>query len=360
MRVPSPAARTMAARRRSVMRPLYRRRPPPRHHPPGLPGASSPVRRTRGVASASEQPHVGELRAKRAPTIDTARGQRIERWFQVPKTCVLPIGRPPMGHSSVGAMAVTDDLDALDKLPRWDLTPLFPGVDSRELAAAQEAVGAGLTRLTALYDEHDVRGAEPHAPSPVEVAALEEVLAATNELHEDMRPLTAYLYGLTNTDTRDEQAAGTLAAVQAELAPLRTLSTRFAAWVATLGADNLIEASTAAADHAWPLRKAELAAVHQMTEAEEDLAAELNLTGASAWNRLHGDVSGRLHGDVHHDDGSVETLPITVIRNLAGAPEAAVRRAAYDAELLTWKSAEVPLAAAMNGIKGEANTLNRR
>ena len=252
-------------------------------------------------------------------------------------------------------MAVTDDV-----LPTWDLTPLFPGVGSRELAAAQEAVTAGLTRLTALYDEHDVRGAEPHAPSPEEVAALEAVLDATNELHEEMRPLTAYLYGLTNTDTRDEQAAGTLAALQADLAPLRTLSSRFAAWVATLGAEDLIASSTIAADHAWPLRKAELTAAHQMSEAEEDLAAELNLTGASAWNRLHGDVSGRLHGDVHHDDGAVERLPVTVLRNLAGAPEASVRRAAYEAELLAREGAAVPLAAAMNGIKGEANALNRR
>jgi pepF/M3 family oligoendopeptidase len=257
-------------------------------------------------------------------------------------------------------MAVTDDVDEADVLPRWDLTPLFPGVGSRELAAAHEAVGAGLTRLTALYDEHDVRGAEPHPPSPEEVAALEEVLAATNELHEDMRPLTAYLYGLTNADTRDEQAAGTLAALTADLALLRTLASRFAAWVATLGADRLIEASTVAADHAWPLRKAELTAAHQMSEAEEDLAAELHLTGGSAWNRLHGDVSGRLHGDVLHDDGAVERLPVTVLRNLAGAPEASVRRAAYEAELLAWEGAAVPLAAAMNGIKGEANAVNRR
>src|SRR4051794_16666727 len=117
MRVPSPAARTMAASRRSVMD--------------------------------SVVPQVPRLHAPPHP----ARGQRIERWFQVPKTCVLPIGRPPMGHSSVGAMAVADDLDAADEMPRWDLTPLFPGVDSRELAAAQESVGAGLTRLAALYDE---------------------------------------------------------------------------------------------------------------------------------------------------------------------------------------------------------------
>ncbi|MEY2405477.1 MAG: hypothetical protein QOG39_393, partial [Acidimicrobiaceae bacterium] len=43
-------------------------------------------------------------------------------------------------------MAVAADVDVL---PRWDLTPFFPGVASREVAAAQEAIGAGLTRLTA-------------------------------------------------------------------------------------------------------------------------------------------------------------------------------------------------------------------
>ena len=37
-----------------------------------------------------------------------------------------------------------------------------------------------------------------------------------------------------------------------------------------------------------------------------------------------------------------------------------VRRAAYDAELRAWPTVEVPVAAAMNAIKGEAITLNRR
>ena len=41
-------------------------------------------------------------------------------------------------------------------------------------------------------------------------------------------------------------------------------------------------------------------------------------------------------------------------------PDAARRKAAYDAELAAWESVSVPLAAAMNGIKGEAGVLNRR
>lgn len=46
----------------------------------------------------------------------------------------------------------------------------------------------------------------------------------------------------------------------------------------------------AAAGLAWPLRKAEASSRHQLSEAEEALAAQLWLSGGSAWVKLHGDV----------------------------------------------------------------------
>ncbi len=241
------------------------------------------------------------------------------------------------------------------ELPRWDLTPFFPALDSREFAAAHEQVGAGVARLTALYDQHEVRGGEPVPVDDATVRAFEEVLAETNALQDELRLVGAYLNGFITTDARDEDANALHSKLQAEVAPLRTLNTRFAAWVARLGAENLITSSPAAADHAWPLRKAERAAAHQMTEAEEGLAAQLNLTGGSAWNRLHGDVTSRLTASVDGED-----LPITVVRNLAMASDAATRKSAYDAELAAWESVSIPLAAAMNGIKGEGGVLNRR
>jgi pepF/M3 family oligoendopeptidase len=54
------------------------------------------------------------------------------------------------------------------------------------------------------------------------------------------------------------------------------------------------------------------------------------------------------------------TLPMPAVRGLATASDAAVRRAAYDAELEHWPRIEVPIAAAINAIKGEANAVNRR
>src|SRR4051812_7631657 len=242
-----------------------------------------------------------------------------------------------------------------EALPRWDLTPFFPSLDSREFASAHEGFGAGVARLAALYDNHDVRDGEPVELDRATIDAFEEVIAETNALHDVLRLVNAFIHGFVSTDAHDERAMALQSQLQAQAAPLRTLSTRFSAWIARLGADALVDHSQVAADHAWPLRKAELAATHQMTEAEEGLSAELNLTGASAWNRLHGDVTARLTANVNGEE-----LPITVVRNLAMDPDPAVRKDAYDAELAAWEVASVPLAAAMNGVKGEASVLNRR
>ena len=48
------------------------------------------------------------------------------------------------------------------------------------------------------------------------------------------------------------------------------------------------------------------------------------------------------------------------VRGLATDADVAVRRAAYEAEMVAWPKVEVSVAAAMNAIKGEANTVNRR
>jgi pepF/M3 family oligoendopeptidase len=59
-------------------------------------------------------------------------------------------------------------------------------------------------------------------------------------------------------------------------------------------------------------------------------------------------------------DGQVRPLPMSVVRNLAFDPDRATRRRAHEAELAAWQAVSVPLAAALNGIKGQVTTLARR
>ncbi len=246
-----------------------------------------------------------------------------------------------------------------DVLPRWDLTPFFPSIGDRAVAAAVEEVGGSVARLAARYDEHGVRGGSPGAVDADIVAAFEAVVAATEAVRQQLRLVTAYVAAHVDTDAADDEAAARQAELQAAAAPLRALAPRFDAWVASLGADALVAASPVAAAMAWPLRKAEASSRHQLSEAEEALAAELWLSGGSAWVKLHGDVSAALTAEIDLPTGA-ERLPVTVVRNLAGDPDPAVRRAAHHGEVAAWRSVEVPLAAALNGVKGEASVLNRR
>ena len=247
-------------------------------------------------------------------------------------------------------MAVTD-------LPRWDVTDLFPAIGSREYAAARERLGAGIARLTALYDEHDVRGGDDKKVDDETVAAFDEVVTATNDLMEEVRVVSGFVSSYVSTDSRNDEASGELSQLQAELAQLQRLRSRFDAWIGALGADELVARSAVAADHAYPLARGEERATHQMTEAEEGLLADLSLTGSTAWQRLWGTFTSQLSVVV---EGQPEPVSMSQARNLAYAESADVRRAAYEAELACWEANAVPIVAALNAIKGETSVVNRR
>ena len=117
--------------------------------------------------------------------------------------------------------------------------------------------------------------------------------------------------------------------------------------------------SVLADEHRFALRKAAEGAEFQMSEAEESLAAELAPSGSLAWQRLHGDVSSQLMVDLVVG-GQAEQVPMAMARGLATHPDAERRRAAYEGELAAWETVAVPLAAALNGAKGELAVLNRR
>lgn len=240
-------------------------------------------------------------------------------------------------------------------LPHWDLTPFFAGLESRELLALNEEVAAEVGRLGRRFDELGVRGGDPLPVDDEVVATAEEVVASFNRLLTDMRRIGSYLYGHTTTDATDAVAAGALSRYQASVAPFATLDGRFDAWLARLPLDELVARSTIAADHEHALRKGADAASHQMSEDQEDLAAELSLTGGRAWAKLHADLTARLTATVEG-----EVLPMSMVRGLATDPSPARREAAFHAELEAWDTVTVPLATALNAFKGEANVLNRR
>lgn len=245
------------------------------------------------------------------------------------------------------------------ELPRWSVADVHESLGARSFTDALERARADTDRLVALFDELGVRQVPTRPVTTDDGAAADRALRELNRVTDAVNQLLVYVYATVATDSRDQQAQAVYSKIRQLDATLRPLSSRLADWVASLGVDDLADVSTEAHDHRGPLRRLAARAEHQMSEAEEHLAAELSLTGSSAWARLHADVTSQLTTEVELPDG-VSVLPMPAVRGLANDADPAVRRAAYDAEQRAWPTIEVPVAAALNAVKGEAIALNRR
>jgi pepF/M3 family oligoendopeptidase len=248
---------------------------------------------------------------------------------------------------------------AAPTLPRWDMTVVHSGLDSpafeRDLAETLQAMDV----TVALFDRLGIDKRDPAPLDEATLAAFEEAAGALNALIERARTLYAYVYSFVSTDSRDNLAQARFSAFRQEAVKLTLLGTRFTAWVGGLDVEALITRSELAREHAFMLRRARQRAAHLMAPAEEALAAELDVTGGSAWARLHSNLSSQLTVAVEIG-GERRELAMSEVRNLAFEPDRALRRRAYEAELAAWEKNALPLASALNSIKGQVNALSRR
>ncbi|GHF32039.1 pepF/M3 family oligoendopeptidase [Deinococcus metalli] len=239
-------------------------------------------------------------------------------------------------------------------LPRWRTTDLYGGLDAPALTADLTTLADDVSALVTTFDTLDIR----EGGAVVTPDALETVLDAMNAVTLRAATLRSYLNAFVATDSRDAAAQGLMSTLTTTTLPLGPLRSRFTAWLGDLddaALDALTGSSDTAGGHAHVLRRAALYARHQMSPAEEDLAARLRPSGAGGWAKLHGNVSAVLSGTLNG-----EALPVTALRALATDPDEAVRKGAFDAEIAAWASSEVVMAACLNGVKGEEGALAAR
>lgn len=244
-------------------------------------------------------------------------------------------------------------------LPHWDMTVIYPGLASPEFEQGFAHVIGIIQQLSQCFDSHSIKEQPPTALTEETIQAFEEVVNQLNAVIEETLTLNVYISCFVSTNTQDTLAQARLSELQQPLVSLRQLGTRFTAWIGSLDVEALLERSQVAKEHAYMLSKAKARAAHLMTPLEETLAAELNVSGGTAWAKLHGDVTSQLSVPVELV-GEQQVLPMSMIRNLAYDADRTVRKQGYEAELAGWKRVAVPLAAALNSIKGEVITLARQ
>jgi pepF/M3 family oligoendopeptidase len=246
------------------------------------------------------------------------------------------------------------------ELPRWDLSNVYPSLDSAAYAAGGEQFKRELDELAACLGRA-LPAAMPEAGAAHIAGVLGEAVERFNSLYELAATRRAYITGFVATDSRNSEAAKALSTHEQLTVRLDQLSLQFRSWLGSLGTV-LVEAialDPVARAHAFMLCETAEQARYLMGPAEESLAAELTLSGGNAWGKLQGTITSQLTAEIDLD-GRMQTLPMTAIINLRSHPDGDVRRRGYEVEMKAWESVAEPLAACMNGVKGEVVTLNRR
>src|SRR5829696_456184 len=246
-----------------------------------------------------------------------------------------------------------------NELPRWDLSALFPGLESPEFVEGFNRLLSGIDHLINLFDEVGITATPASRSEIAPLADFEQVLNALNDVSRQLESMGSYLFGCISTDSRNELAQARFSQFQDRAVALDKLQTRFTAWVGILPIEELVERSILAAEHDFPLRQLHAAARHLMSEEAEALAAELSPSSGAAWAKLHDNLTSQITATVVLE-GREQTLPMSAIRNLATDPDRDLRHRAWQAELGAWEAHALPIAAALNGVKGQVLTLSAR
>jgi pepF/M3 family oligoendopeptidase len=249
----------------------------------------------------------------------------------------------------------------LGPLPHWDLSNVYPALDSDELKRDIAQTRSDLDALSTFLDQHHIGKGAPAQDDAALQGALNGYLDRANDLLRRYATLRAYLHSFVSTDSFNQAARRMMSEIEPLGVQFNQIDTRFTGWAGDIrdALPRLTTGGTAQA-HAFYLREAAEQSRYLMSEAEEGLAAELNLSGGNAWTKLHGTVTSQLTV-VFERDGKTEKLAMPALINVQQHdPDAEVRRAAYETELAAWDGVKETLAAAMNGVKGEVITLNKR
>ena len=229
----------------------------------------------------------------------------------------------------------------------WDLTKMYSGFDDAKLAADFAQAQALNQELAVLLQE-----------KPADVGALlVQAVRTAQKRSEKMALVGEFIFLNLATNAKNEQALAWMDKLMRAQVEMQQTSSAFTRYVSKVeGLDALIAREPLLKEHECMLKTMVKDAAHVMDPAIEGPVLKMQMTGGEAWSQLSDQIMAT-HMVEMEIDGEKQSLPLSTVRGMATSPEATVRRRAYEAELASYPRIELPMAACLNGIKGEALTL---
>ena len=223
---------------------------------------------------------------------------------------------------------------------RWDLSPIYPSVDSKEFNADLEKLKGLLAAFKA-----ELESAKP---------SLSKLVEMENEIEDISETLGSFAYCNVSVNTTDKAAVNALNKVEELSMDMAVCDTMFNTFVAE-NKDAVDAFCKENPDYRFVFDEIAEEAKHQMSKEMEELAADLMRSGSDAFGRLQETISSSACAEL---DGEKKT--VIELRALATNADREIRRKAYEAELKVWKEHEIAFSYALNSIKGTSISLEKR
>src|SRR5689334_12717754 len=142
-----------------------------------------------------------------------------------------PHGAPGRGQFQEEEYTPMNTTTTTTTLPHWDMTVIYPSLESPEFTAAAQALGDHLGELTAEFDRLQI---DHRAPAPLDdatVAAFETITGRLNALVDEFTDVGTYISSFIATDSRNAAAQARNSEFQQQEVRLSQLITRFTAWI---------------------------------------------------------------------------------------------------------------------------------
>ncbi len=293
-------------------------------------------------------------------------------------------------------------------LPEWNLSALYDGVEDRNYKKLKRDVTELAREFAGLGKDNGLKHERP-------AEWLERAIKKYNRLGDVFEELDAFVTMWYTTNTTDEKALAELNELEELGLAVNEAEVLVKNGLAEIAQrlPEIFEQRPELREYRYFLEEQLFFQQHQMSVDEESLAADLMRSGGSAWGRLFQAVSSTASAEWEQADGeasgaggdgvaargaeaeaasggeeeasgtrgeaktasedeerteienkksgngNIVRKTVTELRGLAFDPDRDVRRKAWRKELEAVRQVELPLAAAINGVKGFTVSLNR-
>ena len=235
----------------------------------------------------------------------------------------------------------------------WDLSILYDSFDDPRFES-----DFCLAENLASEAVKTIRAFDPASGSEVAVNNLETAIGLFLDLLDPVYKTSVYVGLVLATDATNARAMACQdrdLSLHNSIVQIQSALCRYIGKLENL--DRLIETSPLLAEHAFFIKESAREAAHVLPPELEPTVLRMQMNGGQAFGNLQHLLDGT-HLVEMDKDGTPVALPLSTVRGLAYDPDGAVRKAAYEAEIASYKKMEIPMAACLNAIKGEAQTLS--